>query len=388
MDFRESERIRAIRAEARAFAEQQVTDAVRDHEYRSGDGVNLAIHRAMGARGWVLPRFPRDAGGAGMTAGEADALFFELAVAGVPKVGVLTTNIPAKAIREFGSDELKAEVLPSVAAGDSLICLGYTEPESGSDVAAAKTRAVSDGDHWIINGQKVFTTFAHLARYCFLLARTDLNAPKHKGLTMFLIPLSSAGIEIHPVATLGGERTNIVYYSDVSLPDRYRVGEVNDGWRVLRVALEEEHTGGLQFEAALISDSMERWANTEGPDHTKPIADQTVRNSIARIRITNEVARLLGALQSYRLDNGIPLGLVGPMAALYGTESYLKCAQRALDLCGPAGIVRRGEPRAVGNGIIEHFYRAAIGATIYGGTSEIMREQIATRGLGLPRLKA
>ncbi len=112
--------------------------------------------------------------------------------------------------------------------------------------------------------KRFFTTFAHLARYCFLLARTDLDAPKHKGLTMFLIPLASAGIEIHPVATLGGERTNIVYYSDVSLPDRYRVGEVNDGWRVLRVALEEEHTGGLQFEAALISDSIERWANSEG----------------------------------------------------------------------------------------------------------------------------
>lgn len=388
MDFRESERIREIRAQARVFADQVVTDEVREHEYRSGDGVNLAIHRAMGARGWVLPRFPRDEGGSGMTAGEAEALLFELSVAGVPKVGAFTTGIPAKAIRQFGSDELKAEVLPAVAKGDSLICLGYTEPESGSDVAAAKTRAVRDGDSWIINGQKVFTTFAHLARYCFLLSRTDVDQPKHQGLTMFLVPLNSAGIEIHRVHTLGGERTNIVYYTDVSVPDHYRIGDVNDGWRVLRVALEEEHTGGLQFESALLTEVVEDWAKREGPDHTKPLDDQTVRNVLARIRITNEVARLMGALQSWRLDNGVPLGLIGPMAALYGTEAYLENAQKALDLLGPPAILQRGGPGAVGNGTIEHVYRAAIGSTIYGGTSEIMREQIAARGLGLPRLKA
>lgn len=388
MDFRESERISAVRAEARAFAAEHVTDEVHEHEYRSGDGVNMAVNRAMGARGWVLPRFPKNEGGAGMTAGEAAALMYELSLAGVPKVGAYTTGIPAKAIRQFGTDDLKSEVLPGVAAGETLICLGYTEPDSGSDVAAAKTRAVRDGDRWIINGQKVFTTFGHLAKYCFLLARTDVEAAKHKGLTMFLVPLDSPGIEIHPVHTVGGERTNIVYYSDVSLPDHYRIGEVNDGWRVLRVALEEEHTGGLMFESVLVTDAIEQWASTESAYGTKPLNDTTVRNTLSRIRINNEVAGLLGELQSYRLDNGIPLGLTGPMAMLYGSEAYLENAQRALDLCGPAGTLQRGEDGAVGNGTVEHLFRAAIAATIYGGTSEVMREQIAARQLGLPRLKA
>lgn len=388
MDFRESESITAVREAARTFVAEHVTDEVHEHEYRSGDGVNMAVHRAMGARGWILPRFPKEEGGAGMTAGEADALLFELSVAGVPKVGAYTTGIPAKAIRQFGTEALKSEVLPGVANGDTLICLGYTEPDSGSDVAAAKTRAVRDGDRWIINGQKVFTTFGHLAKYCFLLTRTDSDAPKHKGLTMFLVPLDAPGIEIHPVHTVGGERTNIVYYSDVSLSDHYRIGKVNDGWRVLRVALEEEHTGGLQFESVLVTEALEKWADTEGSDGAKPLADETVRSTLARIRINNEVARLLGTLQSFRLDNGIPLGLVGPMAMLYGSEAYLENAKRALDLCGPAGVLKRGQPGAVGNGVIERLYRAAIAATIYGGTSEVMREQIAARALGLPRLKA
>lgn len=388
MDFRETAGIRAIREQARAFVAEHVTDEVLDQEYRSGDGVNMEINRAMGERGWILSRWPREEGGAGLSAGEADALFFELTVGGVPSVGPQATPMAATAVRAHGSAEIKAEVLPKVARGEALICLGYTEPASGSDVASASTRAIQDGGQWIINGQKVFTTFAHKAIYCFLLTRTDPDRPKHSGLTMFLVPLDSPGIEIHPVHTVGGERTNIVYYTDVTLPDSYRVGEINGGWNTLRVALEQEHTGGLNPESQRISSVAEEWARTERPDGTRPLADQVVRHTLAQIRINNEVAGLMGALQSDRLDRGTPLGLIGPMAALYGTESYLANAQRALDLLGPAGTLQRHQPGSIGNGGIEHLYRAAIASTIYGGTSEVMREQIAARALGLPRLKA
>jgi alkylation response protein AidB-like acyl-CoA dehydrogenase len=387
MDFRETDKISAIREQARAFVAEHVTDEVLDQEYRNGDGVNLTINRAMGERGWILARWPREEGGAGLSAGEAAALFFELALGGVPAVGPQATPMAATAVRAHGSDEVKAEVLPKVARGEALICLGYTEPGSGSDVAAATTRATRDGENWIINGQKVFTTFAHLASYCFLLTRTDPDRPQHSGLTMFLVPLERPGIEIHPVNTVGGERTNIVYYTDVSIPDSYRIGEVNGGWHTLRVALEQEHTGGLEPESVHISSVIEEWAHGERPDGTTPLADQAVRHTLAQIRINNEVAGLMGALQSDRLDSGTPLGLIGPMAALYGTESYLHNAQRALDLLGPAGTLQRHQPGSVGNGTIEHLYRAAIAATIYGGTSEVMREQIAARALGLPRLK-
>src|SRR5262249_47712119 len=143
------------------------------------------------------------------------------------------------------SDELKREVLPRILAGEAVFSLGYTEPGSGSDVAAAKTRAARDGDHWVIDGQKMVTSGAHLAQYGFLLARTDPSAAKHKGLTMFLVPLDTAGVEIQPVHTLSGERTNVTYYNGVRIPDRYRVGGVNGGWAVIGYALEIEHGTGL-----------------------------------------------------------------------------------------------------------------------------------------------
>ena len=152
-----------------------------------------------------------------------------------------TTAMVAKTVDQFGSPELKDEVLPRVLSGHFRLCLGYTEPEGGSDVATCKTRAVRDGDGWIINGSKMFTSNAHNAQYVFLVTNTDPDAPKHQSLTMFLVPLDMPGVEIQPIRTVDGDRTNITYYSDVRIDDRYRVGEVNGGWAVLRGALNAEH---------------------------------------------------------------------------------------------------------------------------------------------------
>ena len=152
-----------------------------------------------------------------------------------------TTAMVAHTVAQFGSSELKDEVLAQVLSGQYRLCLGYTEPEGGSDVATCKTRAVRDGDGWIINGSKMFTSNAHNAQYVFLVTNTDPDAPKHQSLTMFLVPMDAPGVEIQPIRTVDGDRTNITYYSDVRVDDKYRVGEVNGGWAVLREALNAEH---------------------------------------------------------------------------------------------------------------------------------------------------
>ena len=147
----------------------------------------------------------------------------------------------ANTVTQFATPELRDEVLPRVLSGEIRLCLGYTEPEGGSDIATCKTRAVRDGDGWVINGSKMFTSNAHNAHYVFLITNTDPAAPKHKSLTMFLVPLDLPGVEIQGIRTVDGDRTNITYYSDVRIDDRYRVGEVNGGWAVLRGALDAEH---------------------------------------------------------------------------------------------------------------------------------------------------
>ncbi|HQV58982.1 MAG TPA: acyl-CoA dehydrogenase family protein, partial [Ilumatobacteraceae bacterium] len=234
----------AFWAEVRAFFDEHVTDEVLENERLHGGGFDEGLHLAMGQRGWVAPRWAPEDGGAGLDGRKASIISRELGRSGAPTILTTTTLLPPVAIRMFANDEVKAEVLPKVADGTVRVCLGYTEPDCGSDLAAVRTRAERDGDEWLINGTKMFTTGAQFCQYCFLLARTDPELPKHKGLTVFLVPLDLPGIEIRPVETLGGERTNFVYLEDVRVADKYRLGAVNDGWNVVSAPLKHEHGMG------------------------------------------------------------------------------------------------------------------------------------------------
>ena len=196
MDFHPPPHLKAIQAEAEAFAAEHVTADVIEDELRTGDGVSRPLLRAMGAKGWVAPMWPLEEGGAGFDPFESSATLNAIRAAGGPTIGPGTTMLTANAIRALGSPELRASILPGIAAGKTLICLGYTEPEGGSDVFACKTRSVRDGDEWVINGQKMFTTFAHRADYCFLLTRSDPASQGPRGLTMILVPMETPGIEI------------------------------------------------------------------------------------------------------------------------------------------------------------------------------------------------
>jgi alkylation response protein AidB-like acyl-CoA dehydrogenase len=269
--------------------------------------------------------------------------------------------------------------------GDVLVALGYSEPGAGSDVASVRTRAVRDGDGWVIDGEKVFTTLAHESQYVFLLTRTDLDLPKHEGLTMFLVPMDTPGIEILPIHTLGGERTNSTYYKNVHVEDRWRVGEVNGGWDVMGVALTFERTVTGGKESVRVLQQFIDWAKEARDDDGRArIDDPAVREAIARVSIRNEIAVLLSHRANWIAASGGLPGVEGSKARLYYTTRFQTTCSELLDLVGPEAVLQHGEPDAPASGWIERAYRHSSVSTIYGGTSEVQRTIIARRGLRLP----
>jgi alkylation response protein AidB-like acyl-CoA dehydrogenase len=383
MDFFEPPHWAAIRAEAEAFVAEHVTEEMITEELATGDGVSRPLMAALGAKGWIAPTWPESEGGAGMNAFDAGVLLSTIRASGAPTIGHGTTMLPANAIRALGSQQLKSAILPEVAAGRTLICLGYTEPEGGSDIFACKTRAERDGDQWRINGQKMFTTFAHRADYCFLLTRTVPGSVGPTGLTMFLVPMDTAGIECQAVYTLGYERTNIVYYSDVWVDDRLRIGEPDQGLAVIRAALEAEQNIAPTSRTSQLAAAAIGWATATPPiDGRRVLDDPLTRQRLARLAIDAEVTNLLGLRTAFIDELG---GKPGPLAALFGPETYVSWASEVLNLVGAEGMVPRTEESCIFEGAFEYHYRSAVATTIYGGTSEVLRSLIAEHRLGLPR---
>jgi alkylation response protein AidB-like acyl-CoA dehydrogenase len=383
MDFAEPESWARIRKEAEAFVAEHVTQDVRDDERRCGDGVNRPLTRALGSRGWVAPRWPLAEGGAGLDDFEAGVLSGTLRLGGVPTTGHGTTLLPANAIRQLGSAEMRQRILPGVAAGETLICLGYTEPGGGSDLFACATTADREGEHWRINGQKMFTTFAHEADYCFLLTRSQRGTTGPRGLTLFLVPMDSPGIEVRPVRTMGHERTNVVYYTDVLVNDADRIGEPHGGLAVLRAALEAEHNVAPSSKTGQVLDACLRFARTaSSPDGGALIDEPSVRRRLARMSIEAEVSDLLNLRAAFFTAAGEK---PGPVAALWGPESYVRASANAMDIAGTAGLLDWSEAAAEVDGELEAHYRSAVATTIYGGSSEVLRSLIVEQRLGLPR---
>jgi alkylation response protein AidB-like acyl-CoA dehydrogenase len=386
MDFRLGERSDAFRDEVRAFLREHFSPEMVERAHDTGTSHNWEFHRALGAQGWIAASWPEEYGGQGRDPMEMTALRDELRLAGVPTDGLGQTIMIARTLRAVGTEEQKQQFIPPALAGEIIFALGYTEPDSGSDVAAAKTRAVRDGDEWVIDGQKMFTTLAHEATYVFLLTRTNPDVPKHQGLTMFLVPLDSPGVEIHPVHTMGGERTNATFYSEVRVPDSLRVGEVDGGWDVMTVALTFERGGFALSEADRVWQRTVDWATaTRRPDGTRVIDDPLVRERLATMRIHDEVARLLALRCSHVAATGAMPGVEGSMHKLFYAEAMTADADELVDMLGADGVLPHGDAEAPVDGWVEHLYRHAAVTTIYGGTSEVQRDIIASRGLGLPR---
>jgi alkylation response protein AidB-like acyl-CoA dehydrogenase len=383
VDFTEPPSWIRIRAEAEDFVANHVTRQSIERERRTGDGVDRELTRKLGQRGWIAPGWPVDEGGAGFDQFETAVLRDTLRRGGVPISGPGTTMLPANAIRATGSPDLKARILPGVAAGETLICLGYTEPAGGSDVFACATRSELDADTWIVNGQKIFTTFAHLADYCFLLTRSQPGSVGPRGLTMLLVPLDSPGIQIQAVHTMGYERTNIVFYNDVRVADANRVGEAHQGFAVMRAALEAEQNVAPGSKTGWVAADAAEFARTHcGPDGAELINDPLVRERLARMAMEAEVAGLLDLRVAFLEAEG---GTPGPVSALFGPESYVRASAAAIDIAGITGMLDWTDDEAPTDGSLDGHYRSAVATTIYGGSSEVLRSLIVENRLGFPR---
>jgi 3-oxochol-4-en-24-oyl-CoA dehydrogenase len=386
MDFRFDPGTEAFRAEVRAFIVEHLTRDVVERALTTGTMHDWGFHRALCQRGYLASGWPVEVGGLGRSAVDQTLLMQELYGAGAPIDGLNIASMVGATVLLRGTDEQRDDLLPRILAGEVMCCLGYSEPDAGSDVAAVATRAVRDGDGWVIEGQKMFTTMAHEAHYVFLLCRSNPDAPKHKGLTMFLVPMDTPGIEITPVDTMGGERTNITFYSDVRVPDSCRVGDVDDGWTVMHAALVYERNSANWGEPHHLVEAVARWATTTTrPDGSRPFDDPAVREALARWSTELEVGRLLLFRSAWLSSQGAMPQVEGSMAKLHITEAFVRAASELLDVLGADGLVPMGEPGTVLDGLVEHAFRHAVVTTIYGGSSEVQREIIAGRGLGLPR---
>ena len=367
--------------DARTFLATHVTEEVRRRDRETGDNFDEGVHLAMGAAGYLAADW-KPASDGGFSRVRRRIWELEKRRAHTPWVTWGTTAMVARSVAKFGSQELQDEVIPGVLSGHVRLCLGYTEPEGGSDVATCKTRAVRDGDGWIINGSKMFTTGAHNCQYVFLITNTDPDAPKHQSLTMFLVPLNSPGIDIQAVRTIDGDRTNIVYYSDVRVDDKYRLGEVNAGWTVLREPLNVEHGAvaaapdGLQdisimmHQAAFMAEAVDKAAARVAQSDLngrRLLDDQSIAYRLGR-----SVARMEAALSSPSIFGRVAIA-----------QTMRDIAPDLMDIQGAASALPFGTDGSADDGAAEYVYRFAPLVGIYGGTLEVFRNMIAQYVLGL-----
>lgn len=372
-------------AEVRRFFEANMTEALRAKAHHSTDGHDWDFHRKLAEAGYLFPDWPVEHGGQGRSRYEVSALAIVFEAFNWTRVPIGITNMGARMAMLFGSADLKREVLPKFAQGRALSCLGFSEPAAGSDVFAARTRARRDGDDWIVNGQKMFTTGAHISHYVLLLTRTDPEAKKRDGLTLFLMPLDLPGVAIQAVHTLLDERTNITFYEDVRVPDRYRLGEVGRGIDVMAAALSLEHGGeGYHMsQLSLLRDAVAWARDASGPEGRSSIEREEVRARLARVAVHTEVADLLCRRAIWAAVEGKPGRAFGPMSKLFSTDTYLRDSADLLELAAPDSLLGGTHPL----GRIELAARHSLGPTIYGGTSEIHRSIIAEQALGMPRTR-
>lgn len=377
MSFTQDAEADAWEERTRRFLAENFTPAHKRAFAEALDNHLPDLHRKLAAAGLLFPDWPVEWGGSGAGAIATSAVHRVLTRAGWPISVLVVSDSIGKLLMMFGTDVAKSEILPRLARGEALACLGLSEPSGGSDVFGAKTRAAHDGTQWIVNGQKVFTTSAHIADYVLLLTRTD------GGLTLFVAPLNAGGFDLAPVQTFAGERTNITFYSDFPIADRYLLGEAGKGTKVLAATMSLEHNQGDYYLGAMGLVQEELRANIDSLLVLPGVAENLPAIRQARARFDAHVALLecLSLRAIWAGEAGQSQRWYGPMCKLFGTESWASCC---------ADLVERFAPHSLDGSIpalaaIESEARSGIQATIYGGTSEVQRSVIAETALGLPR---
>ena len=344
--------------------------------------------RKMGRDGWIGLGWPKELGGRGLSPIEQFIFVEEVMRAGFP-FPFLTTESVGPQLAEAGNEWQKTEIVPRILAGECLIAIGYSEPGAGTDLASLKTSAVKDGDEWVINGQKMWTSLAHFCDYVWLAVRTDPNAPKkHKGISMFLVPTSDPGWSATRVNTLGGVKTNATYYDNIRVSEDNLVGELNGGWRLITGQLNRERLSLVNYgPTAVLFNAVVKWAMaTAVPAGGRVIDQPWVQMNLARVRTGVEVLKLVAFKQAWAMSQG-KLDMADASAAkVYGSEYFIEAYRALAEIVGQASLVnRKSETGLVIQGRLERLYRTASIITFGGGTNEIQRDIISAAGLWMPR---
>ncbi|MFT3965532.1 MAG: acyl-CoA dehydrogenase [Sphingobium sp.] len=385
IEFDLGEEARAIQKEIHDFFETQVTDEEKAQFHYSWDGYNPRINKALADAGLLFLGWPKEMGGRGITPYAKLAAMEAFEEVGYNNPAHNVTAMVGAILYRFGSDEVKENILARMLSGEVITSLGYSEPGSGSDVFAAQCRSTQEPDgSWRINGTKMWTSGANITDYVFMLTRSDPEATKHKGLTMFIVPLKTEGVTVQGVFTFMDERTNITFYDNVQIPDSYRLGPVNEGARTMAAGLELEHGGGFgKVQRAMLKAAEDLAAEIQIGGHKlidEPQAQQRLAKSYANLAVSDlfTFRSIWGSVNKKNLQG------VGPMAKMFSSECFQEDSRDLLDLTAPLSLSKREGPA----GFLNQCYRHAQGTTIYGGTSEVHRSMVAERALGMPRTRA
>lgn len=383
IDYSDSQK--AMRKELRAYFAELITPEVYESIRGAETGPEYKrLIRQMGKDGWLAVGWPKEYGGQGRPESDQLAFFEEALLAGAP-VPFVTLNTVGPALMGFGSEEHKKQFLPAIAAGEIHFAIGYTEPGAGTDLASLTTSAVRDGDDYIINGTKVFTSGADGADYIWLAARTDPEA-KHKGISMFIVDTKLEGFSTAPIETVGSVKTNMSYYDNVRVPASMMVGEENQGWALITAQLNHERVG-------LASWSIHGWKlylrtlawAREEHNGKRAIDDPAVQHNLAEAYFLLEANRILNSRMSWELEQGMMNPALASGSKVYSTEALIEVCRLLMEIIGPNSLVRPGSSAAELVGDLEQEYRRCQTNTFGGGVNEIQRGLVANFGLGMPR---
>jgi 3-oxocholest-4-en-26-oyl-CoA dehydrogenase alpha subunit len=353
-------------------------------EYGSGDVYRQTVSQ-MGRDGWLALGWPREYGGQARST--MDQLIFtdEAAIAGAP-VPFLTINSVAPTIMAFGTEEQKKQFLPGIAAGDIHFSIGYSEPGAGTDLAALRTSAVRDGEDYVINGQKMWTSLIQYADYVWLAVRTNNEAKKHRGISVLIVPTSAEGFSWTPVHTMAGAGTSATYYQDVRVPVANRVGEENGGWKLVTNQLNHERVALVSAQPIFTAlNGVREWAqNTKDARGTRLIDSEWVQLNLARVHAQAEYLKLINwELASAEAEAPSPAD--ASAAKVFGTEMATEAYRLMMEILGPSATLRQDSHGALLRGRVERMHRSSLILTFGGGTNEVQRDIIGMVALGQPR---
>ena len=383
MDLRETPAQLQLRKELRAYFAGLLPEDERRRVGEEGVGGDRfrEVVSMLGRDGWLGVGWPQEYGGQGRSIEEQYVFFDEVQRAGLP-FPFVTVNTVGPTLMEYGTEEQKRAYLPGILNGDIVFAIGYTEPDAGTDLASLKTKAVRDGDELVIDGQKIFTSGANTADHVWLAARTDPEAPKHKGISIVIVPTDAAGFSWSPIQAVGGMVVTATYYSGIRVPVSNVVGEIDGGWRLITAQLNHERIGLAALGGRMIQlwEQVLAWAKDTGV-----IERPWVQQELARTHAKLEAMRLMNWKMTAAVAEGTLTGATAGAAKTYGTETHIDVQRTLTQILGAGGRIRPESPGAVLAGQVEQLSRQGIVNTFGGGVNDILRDMVATQGLGLPR---